>query len=100
MLKATDDASYRKLLNETIIHETIHAYIAIDGRPIGDFTFKDAPNLANDVDNGWGSLADWMEDRYPKSHQGLKDYRARNKNRYLDIDGGAQAFIDSILNAL
>ena len=97
VLRATDPANYSRLLQETIIHETIHAHISINGTK-NDLNLGHMPNAANNVNNGFGNLGDYMLARNGKSNnETLRAHRMKDQGLFLDIVKNSQAFIKKIV---
>jgi len=100
VLRATDPANYFRLLQEAIVHETIHAYIKINGTT-NTLNLGDDPNASNNKDTGFGSLAEWMADRYGKLNDAnrkvLEAHRGKYQGKFLDINPNSQAFIKKIV---
>lgn len=99
VLRATDPANYARLLQEAITHETIHAYIRINGVP-NNLVLNHKPNVGNKVNTGFGDIGTWMNRRFKlnaANQKALGDHRVRYKGLFLDIDPNSQALIERIV---
>ena len=100
VLRATDPANYQRLLKETIVHETIHAFIKIGDKTKLEEVLGDNPSGDNKIDSGFGGIGLYMFNRY-KPNDATKamfgDFRLKYAGHFLDIDRNSQAFIKKIV---
>ena len=109
VMRATDPANYQRLLQETITHETIHAYCFMHTDPEhptdprlnrNDLKLWHDPSSDNMKDTGYGSLETWMSSRYRPNDANrsvLGDYRKGYVGGFMDIDRNAQALVKKIV---
>jgi len=107
ILRATDPANYWRLLKDSIAHETIHAFININGSSkVNGTDFDHHPSLGNNLKTAfgyptnYGSLATYMNDRFPlvpSNKEVLSKHRMKYQGLFLDIDRASQKFIQKIV---
>ena len=105
ILRATDPANYQRLLKDTILHETVHVFIfkqggsKVSGREFDHHPSADnSQGTANGYATNYGTLLQYMNDRFPTSSGDLNKYRGmKYGGRFMDINRGAQEFIGKIV---
>ena len=103
-LRVHNNAQYRKMLKEVIVHETIHAYLKSNesSNPPNPLDLDHDPSADNAKNTGFGSLSKWMQDRYPHTDEtdelGLRRGHYVTPTRlFLDIGPKSQRLLIQIV---